>query len=289
MGKILIVADLEQECFATPRGLQLAAKLEHEVDVVAFIYVPLKAAGTSAKKQENMKKRLLAMREEDVRARIDKHLQPGQKANLLVIWEKNIHKWLNKRCASGRYEMLVKTGNRTESLVHSSTDWQLLRECPAPVLLVAKKKWHRVKPVLVALDLASTVAAKQALNHKLLRFAKGLAQALEVELEVIAAIQVPSVLAELDLVDPVAYARNMKESMQPQIKRLARACDIPESAFRSKRGAAESVVASRAAKVRAQLVVMGTVGRKGVRARLLGNTAEKVLLHLKSDVLAIKL
>ncbi len=49
------------------------------------------------------------------------------------------------------------------------------------------------------------------------------------------------------------------------------------------------MVASRAAKVRAQLVVIGTVGRKGVRARLLGNTAEKVLLHLKTDVLAIKL
>ena len=38
----------------------------------------------------------------------------------------------------------------------------------------------------------------------------------------------------------------------------------------------------------AQIVVMGTVGRKGVKARLIGNTAEKVLAHLKTDVLAIK-
>ena len=48
------------------------------------------------------------------------------------------------------------------------------------------------------------------------------------------------------------------------------------------------VINSRAAKVRAQIVVMGTVGRKGVKARLIGNTAEKVLDHLKTDVLAIK-
>jgi universal stress protein E len=33
---------------------------------------------------------------------------------------------------------------------------------------------------------------------------------------------------------------------------------------------------------------MGTVARKGVRARLLGNTAEEVLRHLHTDVLAIK-
>jgi universal stress protein E len=288
MGKILIVADLEQECFATPRGLQLAAKLEHDVDVVAFIYVPLKAVGASAAKQESMKKRLLADRETEVRARIDKHLQPGQTANLSVIWEKDIHKWLNKRCAGGRYEMLIKTGNRSESLVHSSTDWQLLRECPVPVLLVAKKKWHRVKPVLVALDLASSVAAKQSLNHKLLGAAKALAQALGVELEVIAAIQVPTLLADLDLVDPATYARSIRESMQPQITKLAAACDIPESAFLCKRGSAERVVASRAAKVRAQLVVMGTVGRKGVRARLLGNTAEKVLSEVNCSVLTVK-
>ena len=48
------------------------------------------------------------------------------------------------------------------------------------------------------------------------------------------------------------------------------------------------MVVSQAAKVGAQIVVMGTVGRTGVKARLMGNTAEKVLGHLKTDVLAIK-
>ncbi|CAA0088179.1 Universal stress protein E [Halioglobus japonicus] len=289
MAKILIVADLEKQCCATPRGLELAAKLGVGVDVVAFVHVDLSVLEASSAQQESMRNRLLADREREVHSRIDKHLLPGQKAGLTVVWEKDIHRWLNKRCAGGRYQMVVKTGNRSESLVHTSTDWQLLRECPAPVLLVAKKKWHRVEPVLVALDLASAKAAKQSLNHKLLMSAKGMAEALGVGLEIIAAIQVPTVLAELDLVDPESYARSAREAMQPQISKLARACEVPESAFHCKRGAAEKVVASRAAKVRAQLVVMGTVGRKGVRARLLGNTAEKVLLHLKTDVLAIKL
>ncbi|MCB1689079.1 MAG: universal stress protein [Halioglobus sp.] len=289
MGRILIIADLEQQCFATPRGLELAAKLGAEVDVVAFTYVDLTGVEASAAQQESMRNRLLADREAEVQARIDKHQKAGQAANLAVIWEKDIHRWVKKRCAGGRYDMVIKTGNRSESLVHTSTDWQLLRECPAPVLLVAKKKWHRVEPVLVALDLASKKAAKQALNQKLLVAAQSLANALGVQLEIISAIQVPAVLAELDLVDPATYARSTREAMQPQISKLARASGIPESAFHCKRGAAERVVASRAATVRAQLVVMGTVARKGVRARLLGNTAEKVLLHLKTDVLAIKL
>ena len=76
--------------------------------------------------------------------------------------------------------------------------------------------------------------------------------------------------------------------MQPHIRELAGAHHLPESAFRCKRGPVARVINSRAAKVRAQIVVMGTVGRKGVKARLIGNTAEKVLSHLNTDVLALK-
>jgi universal stress protein E len=289
MGKILIIADLEKKCFAIPRGLQIAAKLGHEVEVVAFIYAPLKAVRASAAQREGLRKRLLDERETEVRALIDKHLQTGQVASLTVVWEKNIHQWVNAQCANARYTMVVKTGHRSESLLHTSTDWQLLRECPAPVVLVAKKKWHKVKPVLAALDLASTKAAKKALNQKVLQQAMALAQALEVELEIIAAIEVPSVLAELDLVDPVTYALGVREAMRPRIAKLATEYGIPEAAFRCKRGAADKVIGSRAAEVRAQIVVMGTVARRGVKGLVIGNTAEKVLLRLRTDVMAMKL
>jgi universal stress protein E len=288
MGKLLIIADIEEKCFATPRGLQLAAKLGYSVDVVAFIYAPLKGLKVASAEQANIRQRLLAKREQEVQARIDKFKLPGQSVRLKVVWEKDIHRWVNKQCAGDKYTGVIKTGNRTESLVHNSTDWELLRECPAPVLLVAEKKWHRTKPVLVALDLSSQIATKRKLNDKVLGLAKGLADTLDVELEIIAAIEISRLLSDLDLVDPIAYVKEAKEAMKPQIKKLAAAHGIPEKAFHCKRGPVEKVITSRAAKVRAQIVVMGTVARKGVKARLLGNTAEKVLQHLKTDVLAIK-
>lgn len=288
MEKILIIADLKGEGCAIPRGLELARRLNFGADIVAFTYAPLKKLKLPAAEQAGVKDQLLAERGELVQKRIDRHARDGQKVNLKVVWEKNIDQWVNRQCAAGKYIGVLKTGHRSESLVHTSTDWQLLRECPAPILLVAEKKWHRTKPVLVTLDLASDVGTKQKLNSKLLGMAKALAGALEVELYIITAIEIPTLLADLDLVDPGAYVREAKESMQPAIKRLAAAHDIPESAFHCKRGPVEGVIASEAAKHRAQIVVMGTVARTGVRARLLGNTAEKVLRHLKTDVLAIK-
>lgn len=288
MGKILIVADIEDKCFATPRGLELAAKLDQAVEVVAFTYAPLRSLKVSAREQTRIRKALLTDREEKVQARIDKYKRPGQKVGLKVVWEKDIEKWITRQCVGDKYIGVVKTGNRSESLVHTSTDWGLLRNCPVPVLMVSEKRWHRAKPVMVTLDLSSTVATKKALNRKVLGVAQVLAQTLQVELEIITAIEIPTLLSDLDLVVPIEYVQQARDTMKPQIKKLAAEFDIPESSFYCKRGPVEKVISSRAAKVRAQIVVMGTVARKGVKARLLGNTAEKVLRHLKTDVLAIK-
>ncbi len=288
MRKLLIIADRENRCNATPRGLQLAAKLGLAVDIVACTYAPLGGLKLNAADRAAVRKRLLEERSSSVQARIDKYCAPGQKPALKVVWEKDLLGWVNERCRDGRYYAVVKTGHRSESPIHTSLDWQLLRECPAPVLIVTRKQWQRERPVLASLDLASKVQSKRALNHKVLAAARQLATALDVELEIIAAIEVPVLLADLDLVDPAGYARDIREQMAPHIRELAEAHDLPQSAFTCKRGPVERVVSERANRLGAQVVVMGTVGRKGVRARLLGNTAEQVLRHLKTDILAIK-
>lgn len=288
MDKLLIIADLEDKCAATPRGLALAAALGLAADVVAFTYEPLGRLNLKAEEKTQLRRRLLEQRRTSVQSRIDSCLTAGQKVTLKTVWEKDLHRWVNRQCADGRYLAVVKTGHRSESLVHTSLDWQLLRECPAPVLIVARKRWHRTRPVLAALDLGTTVATKRALNRRVLNAARQLAAGLGVELQAIAAIEVPVLLADLDLVDPAAYARDAEAAMAPRIAELAKACEVPPGAFHCKRGPVERVISSEAASVGAQIVVMGTVGRKGVKARLLGNTAEKVLRHLKTDVLAIK-
>jgi len=288
MARILIIADIEDHCSATPRGLDLAARLGFSVDVVAFTYSSMRGLDVASQEKTLLRKRMLQQREDAVQARIDKYKKEGQKVSLKTVWAKDLHSWVNKHCGTGRYKAVVKTGHRSESMVHTSLDWQLLRECPAPVLIVAEKKWHRARPVLATLDLGSKLAAKRALNRQVLSTAIQLAAALGVDFEIITAIEVPVLLADLDLVDSRAYARKAKAEMQPRIVALAKEFDIPVEDFHCKRGPVERVITSQAAKVGAQIVVMGTVGRTGVKARLMGNTAEKVLGHLKTDVLAIK-
>ena len=289
MGKILIIADIaEKKYFATPRGLELAHKLGLRTEVVAFTHAPLGRMNIPREEHAGIRRRLLDERREAVQARIDRYRKPDQKVSLKVVWQKDIVKWVAGYCASGDFDAVVKTAHRTESLVYTPTDWQLLRECPAAVLLVAEKKWHRTKPILAAVDLSSQVRSKLKLNHKIVETARFYAGALNAELRIVAAIEVPTLLADMDLVDSRAYAKEARQAMQPQIRALSLAHDIPERLFHCKRGPAAKVITSDAARVRAQLVVLGTVARRGISARLMGNTAEEVLTHLKTDVLAIK-
>ncbi|WOJ96067.1 universal stress protein [Congregibacter brevis] len=288
MGKILIVADKGKSCVATSRGLELAAKLGYDVEVVAFVYAPLDRIEGGKAAQAALKQQILDKRRAQILERIDAFTSKDQKVALKVVWLKTVHPWIVKRTSTAKFAAVVKTTHTTGSLGYTSTDWHVLRECPVPVLMVAEKKWSRTRPVMAALDLGTRKKSKQRLNSKVLGAAKALAEALGVELKIMSAIEIPSVLADLDLVDPISYSNKHREEMLPHLKALAKEHGIPEKQFVTKRGPVCKVITSQAAKARAQIVVMGTVARQGISAKLIGNTAESVLQDLHTDVLAIK-
>lgn len=288
MGKLLIVADkVSKGDIAVQRGLQLASKLGCSVDVVAFCYTSMATLHLKSGQRQEIKKHLIARRTDEVQAQIDKSSTAGQKVSLQVVWGKDIVPWIINRC-SRPYDALVKTGHRSETFAYTSTDWQLLRECPKPVLIVADKKWQRTKPILASVDLGTKIPEKIALNHSVIAAAKTYAAALDAPLIIINAIEVPAVLTDLGLIDPGPYVKEIKAELKPIVNELAEAHELPVSVFRIKKGPVDKVINSVAAKERAQLVVLGTVGRRGVKARLLGNTAESVLRHIRTDVLAMK-
>jgi universal stress protein E len=72
------------------------------------------------------------------------------------------------------------------------------------------------------------------------------------------------------------------------VEKLAKDSGLPLSVFKLKRGPVAKTIVSEADAKRARLVVMGTVGRRGVKAKLMGNTAEDVLALLRMDTLTIK-
>jgi universal stress protein E len=289
MSLVLIIADRpEDRQVAISRGLELAEKMGWGAQVVGFAYENLNEMGlTETAKREQVKKKLLARRRKQVDEEIAR-VKPGVRLAVSVVWHKAIHLWVDQQCARKEYAAIVKTGHRTESFMYTSTDWHLLRECPAPVIIAAEKKWRATKPIVAAVDLVSTTRVNRQLTDVVISTAKRYAEALGCDLYVVHAVHIPAVLTELDLVDEYTHAKKRREELQPRVLKLASVHNLPVSSIRLKEGPVDKVITSESARLKAQLVVMGTIGRRGVRGQLIGNTAEKVLSRLKTDVLAIK-
>lgn len=284
---VLIIADREGDRpVAVPRGLALAKTMGWDADVVGFCYEPL--AGLDPAEGHTAKQQLMAQRRETLNTEIEEHAPAGVNVSSTVVWEKSVRTWVDLHLLRANCEAVVKTAHRTETLLYTPTDWHLLRECEAPVLIVADRIWHPMRSVVAAVDLASHSRVKQDLNDDVIRTAKRYAEALGCPLHLLYVIRVSKVLNDLEVIDVRARAKKIRRQIQPVIADLANRHQIPADSVRIESGETEKVIPSAAARLQAQLVVMGTVGRHGVNARLIGNTAERVLMRLRTDVLAIK-
>lgn len=290
MSVILIIADRAHDRqIAIARGMVLGQKLGFAVQVVGFCYEALAPMGISEPKmQAEARKKLLARRKTEVEAEVRKNNRTGMRVATTVIWQKDIHHWIIRQCSRKSYAAVIKTGSGTDSFLNTSTDWHLLRECQAPVMIVAEKKWRSATPIVAAIDVSSKLRVKQRLNREVIATAKQYSDALGCPLYLVHALHIPAILSELDLVDEQEQSNKMKKELEPRLIRLSKDHGIPLKQFRLKQGPVDKVITSEAARLKAQLLVMGTVGRKGVRAKLMGNTAESVLQKLRTDVLALK-
>ncbi len=72
------------------------------------------------------------------------------------------------------------------------------------------------------------------------------------------------------------------------MKALRQKFSIGERMTHVEKGLPEEVIPDLAEHLQAGIVVLGTVGRTGLSAAFLGNTAEQVIDHLRCDLLVIK-
>ncbi|HTN35284.1 MAG TPA: universal stress protein [Marinobacter sp.] len=289
MSKLLIVMDpAHKDQIALARGIELARVTGAELEVVAFTYEHLGALSSDSAVQQKAKAALIELRQ----AWLEKMLALANCSDLKVsahtVWEKYIHQWLIKHGLPSRFEAVIKTGKRSETLLYTPTDWHLIRECPAPVMLVAEKKWNRAHPILAAVDLSSEKPAKKALNAKIIEQANHLAKAFGAELHLVHALHISEVLADLEIINFTQHEARRREALEPTIKHLCNTWHLTPDHIHLVPGPAQKVIPSVANKLRADMVVIGTSGKTGLKARVIGNTAEKVLTHLRTDLLAIK-
>jgi universal stress protein E len=288
---ILVVADrLGEEQRIIARAVEWASRFRAKLTVVGFVYehVGSLPVALSTRDRAGLQSTLV----EKHRAAVRQGLAAATGAEALkvtvdVFWEKRVADRVSRIAVERGCDLVMKSVHRSETLTYTPTDWQLLRGCAVPVLLVADRRWSKSTHVLAAVDLGTSVRSKQALNYDVAEEAAAISTALGSQLHVGYAVPFSGVLRDLDVLSVSDMRREAQRRAEEFRGALARR-GISVDGLHVVTGQPEKALVNLAAKKRVGVVVIGCVGRKRLAGRVIGNTAEQILRLLKADVLALK-
>jgi universal stress protein E len=135
------------------------------------------------------------------------------------------------------------------------------------VLLVKNLRDWKHRRVLAAIYPDASDEAHEKLNHQIISFLQRFSDAYGTEAHVVSAFQ--------------------DRNREPRPADLADTCGISETFVHIGQGPPADVVRETASAIEADLILIGTVGRAGIRGTIVGNTSERLLDHTESDVLVL--
>lgn len=297
MKKILVIIPKDETNKApVAKAMFLASQTGAKLKIVDFCYEDLsEAARQSGMSESELRKKIIDHKKENIQSMIDEQLKSKPdlkevKVDNQVIWDWKIREWILNETTKNNYDLVIKAGHRTEKAFYTPTDWHLIRSCQAPLYLLSVKKWKKKKMrILVALDVDNKSRSKKALNEQLLLAGRNLADAMSAELDCCFILQIPKLLKELDAVDKSSYTKRAREVVLPKVIEMTKPHGINEDQIYRDVGDPAGRILKIAKKLKADCVVIGSVGRKGVTGKLFGNTAEQVIKRLNSDMMVINL
>lgn len=209
----------------------------------------------------------------------------GIEAHLELSDERDILRAILISQHSQNYDITIKEPHRS-SLIDSlftPKDWKLLRTNTTPILMARNATVSEQAPVLAAVEAKASDAEHQRLSAQILRTAHYIAQRLDAPLHIFSAYPAP-------MQDPSGKKSSDKDyvnAYRQACQTLAKPFDIPDERIHLAEGPAELLLPEQCKALGAQLLLLGTVARKGLQGALLGNTAEQVLASVDTNVLVL--
>jgi len=264
LDKFLIVVDpAHAEHLALNRIINFAGRKRH-CDMRVHVFVGFEGEDLSAPDQPM----------EIVRERnwLDELLVPlensGVKFNAELFWTRDWETSIINAARRAQADMIViSQSSATNKTSITDSIWSLLRNSELPVLTIESGAPDKRENILAAVNMQTTDDEYDALNRKVLLHGKMLAEFYDAKLHVVN-----------------AYFDSEDYPDRDKVKRIV---DIDRQDIHVQMGKPEEIIAKVTDEVQADLVIMGTMSRRGIRATLRKNTSEKVIKNLTVDVLTL--
>ena len=278
MKKLVIVIndEDEDELMAVQKARQIADSFQLEVEVVRFI----PQASSDTEKQSAT---------QSIHELTQSVYSDRPDATSQVAATDSIPQWMAEHFADNEDTLVVITGHhRSQRMFHTPTDWSLIRQLHCPVMINCDHKWKSRPNVMVALDLSTDAPSHRELNALALRWARQWESTHDCQLHAMYCVPIPAPLLEFDIVERHEYQRSHDPEAKDKLIALLNEHDMSQVTPHIEAGTPEKSISSLAGKLKADLVIMGGVGREGIQRLLHHNTTEKVLHYLRTDLLVVR-
>ena len=221
----------------------------------------------------------------------------GVSVRCTASWDYPPHAAIIRRALAAHSDLVIAgtRGRRFGArLLLRNTDWELIRHCPVPLLIVKSPRACRRPLVLAAVDPFHAHARPADLDARLLETGGAMARLLHGSLQVFHAYwplvtvqPVVAATAPLGMLPPEAEDAHTQQVMRA-IGELADKAGIPRSRCHIRMGEVADQLSAFARRSRTAVVVMGAVSRSAIKRFFIGNAAERTLDRLNCDVLVVK-
>jgi universal stress protein E len=222
------------------------------------------------------------------RTKLLERLAKGMKARGVavesyVVWEEPAHEAIIRAALREKADLVVagRHARRADGPQPLRlTDWDLMRLCPRPLLLV-RSRAAGSGVVLAALDPTHANDKPANLDLSIAAHADALAQALQVECHAVHCVPRGAYL--MDQATPAQRKR-----VHARIQRLIKSAHAEMKRVHVVEGDVSTAVPALARKLDAQILAMGIVSRRWLKRFVIGDTAESLIRDVPCDLLLIK-
>lgn len=208
----------------------------------------------------------------------------GLEVSCATAWGNPPYEEVIRRADELKPDLVIKSTRHHERLARlllANDDWELIRYCPAPLLLVKDQGWTDQPKFIVAVDPEHSHDKPASLDHKLIRAAGTLAKVSGGSVHLYHSTHLPPLSGMYPIESDYQVDSDKIRDLGAQHKISDQHCYVSDADIAHSLPELTKLA-------QASAVVMGAVSRSRLDRMLIGNTAEKVLDRLECDVLIIK-
>jgi universal stress protein E len=293
-SRILVVFDPYHDSQpAFERAHFLAKKMNANLLLVSCIYDETYDMTNflTADQRVDMKNALLSAQQEAMH----KHAQAFEGVNIEIktVWHKSLYRGIIDLASHEHCDLVVKSvkeHTKFAQKIFTPNDWNLLRYSPMNVLMVKQHDWPENGNIVAAISIDANDKTHNLLSERVTQISLDIAQLVGGEVHLVntfagapihVAVEVPSFNAQ-------AYNQDIEEKHKSEVAAIGLSYGISDKCQHVQEGLPEDVVPLICNNVDAELLVLGSVGRRGISAALLGNTAEHIIDKVNCDTLVVK-